>query len=98
MEPNAILQGITTDNLLLSIEGIIEKKLSERLGLIEDKDCKLLTRIETGKLLHVSLPTLNEWTKNGQIVSHRHGKRIYYKSEDIDNAIIKREFVRSFND
>ena len=54
MEPNAILQGITTDNLLLSIEGIIEKKLSERLGLIEDKDCKLLTRIETGKLLHVS--------------------------------------------
>jgi|LakMenE01Jun11ns_1017448.scaffolds.fasta_scaffold9913605_1 excisionase family DNA binding protein len=43
-----------------------------------------LTRIETAKLLRVTLPTLSEWTKRGILNSYRMGSRIRYKRSEVN--------------
>lgn len=53
---------------------------------LPEKD-KFLSRKETAKTLHISLPTLSELNKNGVIVAHRIGKRILYKQSEINKAL-----------
>ena len=47
-------------------------------------DADYLTRIETAKLLRVTLPTLSEWTKRGILNSYRMGSRIRYKRSEVN--------------
>lgn len=48
---------------------------------------ELLSRKETAKTLCISLPTLNQWTKDGVITAYRIGNRVLYKIEDIKSAL-----------
>ena len=50
-------------------------------------DEKLLTRIETAKLLGVTLPTIYDWTKKGVLNAYRIGNRIRYKHAEIMNTL-----------
>lgn len=47
----------------------------------------LLSRKETAKKLCISLPTLHQWTKNGNIQAHRIGGRVLYKWSEIELAL-----------
>ncbi|SFS47788.1 helix-turn-helix domain-containing protein [Mucilaginibacter polytrichastri] len=49
----------------------------------------IYTRQETATILDISLPTLNEYTKQGYIVAYRLGYKVRYRIEDIENALIK---------
>ena len=51
------------------------------------KDPELLTRAEVAKILGISLPTLNDWTKRGIIPALRIGSRIRYKKPDVYKAL-----------
>jgi excisionase family DNA binding protein len=53
----------------------------------EPTNAGLLTRKDTANILHVAPKTLNEWTKEGKIVAHRLGGRVYYRQSDIDTAL-----------
>jgi excisionase family DNA binding protein len=53
---------------------------------------KYYSRKETAGLLQVTLPTLHKYVKDGTIVCHRIGNRVLFKAEDIDQAIVKRNF------
>jgi excisionase family DNA binding protein len=44
---------------------------------------ELLTRNEVCNLLHITLPTLHNWTKEGLITGYRIGTRIRYKRAEI---------------
>jgi excisionase family DNA binding protein len=44
---------------------------------------KLLTRIQTAKYLHISLVTLDKWTKEGILPGYRMGGRKWYKESEI---------------
>lgn len=57
---------------------------------------ELLSRKETAKTLCISLPTLNQWTKDGVITAYRIGNRVLYKIEDIKSAL-KEVKVLKFN-
>ncbi len=48
---------------------------------------KYLTRKETSKLLNVSLPTLNKYTKTGKINAYRFGVRVLYKLTEIESTL-----------
>lgn len=50
-------------------------------------ETELITRIETATILGVSLPTLNEWTKNGVIPCYRINTRIRFKKHEILDAV-----------
>jgi excisionase family DNA binding protein len=57
-----------------------------------DKDGNFLSRKETVKLLHISLPTLNEWTKDGTLTSYRIRTRVLYKNEEVLETVTKNKF------
>ena len=65
-------------------EAIYQKLTSEQVTKKKDQ---LLTRQQAAKMLQVSLPTLNIWTKNGIIQARRINSRVRYFSADIDLAL-----------
>ena len=82
-----LFTGLTPDDLLLRIEQIIDAKFSGRLQQIHEKQSDYLTRLEVSKLLKISLPTLNEWTKLGWLQSYKMGNRVLYKEEEVNKSL-----------
>lgn len=60
-----------------------------------EKDEGYLTREEVSKLIKLSPPTLNEYTKRGLIKAYKIGKRVLYKKSEID-ASLSLMFNRKF--
>ena len=88
MDKLIILQGISLDNLLERIDEIVQERLKEVLVKIEPPaKTKYLARIEVGKLLKITLPTLHDWTKLGLLKSYKIGSRVLYKENEIEEAI-----------
>lgn len=48
---------------------------------------ELLTRKETAKQLHVTLPTLREYTRRGYLKGYRMGNRVLYKRNEVLAAL-----------
>lgn len=96
MEKTIILQGITVDTLLEQIDAIVEKRLNEKIEQLNPKKAyKFLSRKEVCVILKISLVTLSDWTKRGVINSYRIGSRIRFKSDEVENALIRRNFNHS---
>ena len=76
---------------LSDIRALISEAVAEQFKVYQPKQekepVKILTRQETALMLGVSLPTLNEWTKNGTIQGTRIGTRVRYRMADIDAAL-----------
>jgi hypothetical protein len=49
-------------------------------------DTTLLDRKEAAKLLRISLPTLDQYSKEGIIIGRRIGKKIVYRKDEVLNA------------
>jgi len=45
-----------------------------------------LTREATADYFHISLPTLNTYTKSGLLKGYRIGNRMFYKRSELDEA------------
>ncbi|WP_445956927.1 helix-turn-helix domain-containing protein [Yeosuana sp.] len=63
------------------------KTVKNQLRPINEIEISLFTRENTAKMLCISLPTLNEWTKTGIIKAYRIGGRVLYKHDDITDAL-----------
>lgn len=48
---------------------------------------ELLTRVETAKQLHVTLPTLRDYTRRGYVKGYRMGNRVLYKRNEVLDAL-----------
>lgn len=48
---------------------------------------QLLTRHETAKQLHVTLPTLRDYTRRGYVQGYRMGNRVLYKRNEVLAAL-----------
>lgn len=65
----------------------VTERLAERIAATMPKEPRFYSRKETAKLLHVTLPTLARFTKDGLITAKRAGNRILYEAEAIDAAV-----------
>lgn len=73
----------------------LEQKLTDLEGLIlslkdnkpEPKKAIYLTRQQAAELLHITLPTLHEYTKSGVILGSRIGTRVLYSEQAIQDAV-----------
>jgi excisionase family DNA binding protein len=83
-----LLNGIDLKDLLDSIGQLIDKKLQQVKSNDVD-ETHYLTRTEVSKLLKISLPTLNEWTKLGRLQSYKIGNRVLYRQADVENSLHK---------
>lgn len=48
-----------------------------------------LSRKEVAKLLKVSLPTLNEYTKEQRVKGYRIGARVLYKQSEVESSLLR---------
>jgi excisionase family DNA binding protein len=87
---NIYLSGFNLNDLLEKIGEVIESKLSQVAphNNVQDQT-KFLSRHEVAKLLKISLPTLNEWSKLGWLQSYKIGNRVLYKQNEIEEALHK---------
>jgi excisionase family DNA binding protein len=84
-----ILSGISFEQLQDSIRTAVRNEIEKIFtGLQKTSPTpELITRKETAKLLGVSLPTLNEWTKNGTLPAQRIGTRVRYNRADVYSSL-----------
>jgi excisionase family DNA binding protein len=92
------MENITYNNLPQAIQGLyglfkdihelkilVEKSLESRTSELVTSE--LLTRKEAADLLGVSLPTLNDWTKNGIVQGYRIASRVRYKKSELESSL-----------
>ena len=88
------LVGFDSNEFLNEISQLIDNKFSQIVNKpLTQNEPKFISRKEVAELLKITLPTLNVWTKSGILTSYRVGKRILYKSEEVEQSIIKRDFL-----
>ena len=81
--------SLPLDQLRFEISDALKKEIIPLLSLNERREAntELLTRKETAKLLGVSLPTIQDWTKTGKITGYRIASRIRYKRSEVENSL-----------
>jgi excisionase family DNA binding protein len=81
------LLPISFEELEDTIRKVITDSLREnQLSKPSNSEADYLTRIETARLLRVTLPTLTDWTKRGILKSYRMGTRIRYKRSEVNES------------
>ena len=85
--PEPEFKTMIQDAVLSVLNGIEPKQQTQTTP-------ELLTRNETAKYLGVSLPTLNDWTKNGIIQGYRIAGRVRYKLPDIEKSLLKIDSIK----
>ena len=79
-----LLNGVNLNELLEKIGQLVESKLqSIAPHNAQTNRSNFISRQEVSKLLMISLPTLNEYTKIGWLNSYKLGKRVLYKTEEV---------------
>lgn len=88
------MESIQINNFKIAdLEQAIKNVLKENVfnnvldNIRQENSLSMYSREATADMLCVSLPTLNEWTKQGIIRAFRIGGRVLYKLEDINDAL-----------
>jgi excisionase family DNA binding protein len=82
---NLIFQSLTKEEFKSLVSECISESLLNQKPAEATK--KYYTRKEVAKELHMSLPTLSERTKSGEIPAYRIGKRVLYNVEEVNQLI-----------
>ena len=84
-----IFSQIPLEQLKSELLDPIKKELHSYFSTLEQPKAQTeyLTRKEAAELLSISLPTLNEWTKQGVIQGLRIASRVRYKKSDVEKAL-----------
>ena len=84
---------VKVDDFIATLKNEVSAEVIQQLRLnnaiptqIENLD-GLLTREEAAGYFHISLPTLNHYTKSGVIKGYRLGNRVFYKRSELDAAL-----------
>jgi len=80
-----IIIQLTQEELEEKIEAAIKRAIESFPKKAEQ--IEYLTRKEVAALLHISLPTLNNYTKDGVLRASRISGRVLYKKEDVHAAL-----------
>lgn len=84
-----------------TIREIIKEELKEFLTRliisIREKDKPVyLTSVEAANLLHISLPTIRRWTRDGLLPNYRFGnsRRVLYKYEEVIKLLERKNLMK----
>jgi excisionase family DNA binding protein len=91
-----LFTSLQTEDIKAIFEEVLKEHVSELVSSKHESiDNLLLTRKETAKLLCISLPTLNEWTKTGILKAHRIGNRVLYKEKEVIEALVEVQTLKN---
>lgn len=80
IEPNALIQEIT-EQVKIALLPEINKKL-------QNNSSEYLSADEVCKRLSITKPTIHEWRNRKIIKSYKLGSRVYYRWDEVQNAMI----------
>jgi hypothetical protein len=84
---NIILSPIPISELQSIISETVRAEMQQICTATTSPETEFITRQETAKILDISLPTLNEWTKQGIVIGYRINTRVRYKKGEILDAV-----------
>ena len=85
MENSILLSTMNPESLRQLIQESIRAELETLTPAKEE--IRYLTRSQVCELLHISLPTLAEYQKNGLIAGRRLGRRVLYDQTEIRESV-----------
>ena len=84
------LLQITPEQLQQAILDGVKKQLEDLKKEFQPKEPEIyMTRSEVASMLKIDLSTVHNWSKSGKLMPHGIGNRIYFKRNEVQNAIIK---------
>ncbi|MBN2481023.1 MAG: helix-turn-helix domain-containing protein [Bacteroidales bacterium] len=87
MKNSILLENIDSEGLKSLIREIIREERESIYPHKSDNKEVYLTRRETANKLHVSLVTLNAWSKTGRLKGYRVGGRVLYLESEIKDSL-----------
>ena len=84
-----LLNGVKLNELLAKIGQLIDEKIGNLQQPKEKKQSQFISRKEVAALLKISLPTLNQWSKLGWLLSYKMGNRVLYDAQEVEQALCK---------
>lgn len=88
-----LLSPITLEEWTQVVNTAVENVIKNYKPPTPPPDNEYISRKETARILGISLPTLNNYTKRGLISSYRIGSRIRYKKDDVLESLNQRKFT-----
>ncbi len=90
---DVILTSIPLETIELRFSNVVDQKFKEFFTQLQKQQnpatIEYLTRKEAANLLSVSLPTLNEWTKEGKVTGYRISSRVRYKRSELETSLVQ---------
>jgi len=84
MQENIILSSINKEQLAQEIaDKVINQIGAIKPQMVDKLEYLYLTRAEVARIIHISLPKLNELTKQGLLISYKFGNRVLYKKAEV---------------
>ena len=93
-EINQIQMAVLMPILNPFIDMVADRIVEQLLPAMANKEPRYYTRVETARILNITLPTLHRLTKDGLITSKKVGNRILYEAEAIDAAVMENRTLK----
>jgi excisionase family DNA binding protein len=71
------------------LRGIISEEVTKALSQVKDKPRRMYTRFEAKDILNVTLGTLDNMVKRGDIQAIHIGRKVMFDADELDEAIEK---------
>lgn len=71
------------------LRGIINEEVTKALTQVKDKPRRMYTRFEAKDILNVTLGTLDNMVKRGDIQAIHIGRKVMFDADELDEAIEK---------
>ena len=80
-----IIFNMTEEELQNRLDKAFQKALKHQTPTVPETE--YLTRSDVASKLHISLPTLREYSKTGKLKSYKINGRVLYKTDEIEAAL-----------
>ena len=95
IKPSAQLIAKIAEALDVTVDYLVREEIKETYVPQPTSEQEVfLTRKEAADFLKISLPTLDKWTRLGEIKSYKVVNQIRYKKQELGEAYEAREFVK----
>ena len=82
--------GMSFDDLKNLVGQVIKTELEAVKRQLQPKQPnEYLTRKEVSEMLKIDLSSVHNWSKRVILKPHQIGNRVYYKLQEVENAIVK---------
>lgn len=93
MTGQILFTGITPEDFMNRLATIIDERVEERIkqqsATSHPDKVQYLQRKDVCEILRISLPTLNDYTKEGYLSGYKIGNRVLYKQNEVEEALHK---------